>query len=100
MVKEIDNKTLGRNRLTSRVSGTLEKRTAGAFSIRNISSRATSFPNAVRLGRKTDSLPTSNHGIAFRAWEIWNEEGRPKHREIEHWLRAEEELLPRRVANG
>ncbi|NLF25405.1 MAG: DUF2934 domain-containing protein [Deltaproteobacteria bacterium] len=30
--------------------------------------------------------------IALRAWEIWQAEGCPQGREIEHWLRAEAEL--------
>jgi hypothetical protein len=30
--------------------------------------------------------------IAARAYEIWQQEGKPQGRETEHWLRAEEEL--------
>lgn len=30
--------------------------------------------------------------IAKRAYAIWEREGRPKGREVEHWLRAEAEL--------
>ncbi len=34
----------------------------------------------------------SHDMISHRAWEIWNEEGCPQGRELEHWLRAEREL--------
>jgi hypothetical protein len=33
-----------------------------------------------------------NAAIAHRAWEIWQREGCPDGRELEHWLRAEQEL--------
>ena len=30
--------------------------------------------------------------IAKRAYEIWEQDGRPEGREAEHWLRAEQEI--------
>lgn len=33
-----------------------------------------------------------DHHIRQRAYEIWEEEGRPEGREAEHWRRAEEEF--------
>lgn len=31
--------------------------------------------------------------IALRAWEIWQREGCPEGRDLDHWLRAERELM-------
>jgi hypothetical protein len=31
--------------------------------------------------------------IALRAWEIWQKEGCPEGRALNHWLRAEQELM-------
>ena len=40
-------------------------------------------------------MPTSDvqYQISQRAYEIWEEEGRPDGREAEHWRRAESEIL-------
>ena len=42
---------------------------------------------------RTDAVDHS--AIAHRAWEIWQREGCPEGRELEHWLKAEQELLSR-----
>ena len=34
----------------------------------------------------------SNEEISKRAWEIWDQEGRPEGRSEEHWNRAREEI--------
>jgi len=34
----------------------------------------------------------SQEDVAIRAWEIWEQEGRPEGRSAEHWNRAQEEL--------
>lgn len=34
----------------------------------------------------------SDAAVAERAYGIWEQEGRPEGREIEHWLRAEAEM--------
>lgn len=31
-------------------------------------------------------------GVQLRAYELWEAEGRPTGREVEHWLRAEAEV--------
>ncbi len=36
---------------------------------------------------------TDRDSIARRAFEIWEAEGRPEGREVEHWLRAEFEVI-------
>src|ERR1700693_1247896 len=38
----------------------------------------------------------SEHGDAIRerAYSIWDEEGRPHGKHLDHWLRAESEILP------
>ena len=36
--------------------------------------------------------------IRERAFELWEGEGRPEGREMEYWLRAEQELAPLSVA--
>ncbi len=33
--------------------------------------------------------------ISRRAYELWEQEGRPESRDLEHWLRAEQELRAR-----
>ena len=46
-------------------------------------------------GTHGDDLPSVqlDHAvIARRAWEIWQNEGCPAGREVEHWLQAEKEL--------
>jgi hypothetical protein len=43
------------------------------------------------LGDKTPA-ETRHKQIAFKAWQIWREEGCPEGREILHWLQAEREL--------
>lgn len=32
--------------------------------------------------------------IALRAYDLWEQEGRPNGKDLEHWLRAEAELAP------
>lgn len=44
----------------------------------------------------TESSSSSEfEAIAFRAWQIWQEEGCPEGRDKEHWLRAEKEMSRR-----
>ena len=38
------------------------------------------------------SLAISREDIAERAHKIWEQEGRPLGHDLEHWLRAEQEL--------
>ncbi|MCB0322845.1 MAG: DUF2934 domain-containing protein [Bdellovibrionales bacterium] len=46
-------------------------------------------PNTVGSG----ALP-AHEAIAQRAFEIWLERGRPHGQDVQHWLEAEQELLP------
>lgn len=51
------------------------------------------------------STSTSHHGltadaIARRAYEIWEQEGRPENRDLHHWLRAEQELVAQQSSSG
>jgi len=44
------------------------------------------------------STSVSHHGltaeaISRRAYELWEQEGRPESRDLHHWLRAEQQLL-------
>jgi hypothetical protein len=43
-------------------------------------------------GRSASMKPDRHAEIAKRAYAIWEKEGRPDGRAIEHWLRAEVEL--------
>jgi hypothetical protein len=38
--------------------------------------------------------------VSRRAYELWEQEGRPEGRELEHWLRAEGELRSRRTGES
>ena len=38
---------------------------------------------------------TSEHEIAIRAFEIWQAEGSPHGRDLDHWYAAERELRPK-----
>ena len=41
--------------------------------------------------RESSATPDQTE-IALRAWEIWQREGCPEGRDLDHWLRAEQEL--------
>lgn len=47
------------------------------------------FPETVLLSIPAE--PTEG-SIALRAYALWEEEGRPAGKDVEHWLRAEREL--------
>ena len=36
--------------------------------------------------------PSPEQAIRERAYAIWQEEGRPEGRDVDHWLRAEDEI--------
>ena len=42
--------------------------------------------------RAVENGPIGQGAIEKRAWEIWQNEGCPTGRELEHWLQAEREL--------
>lgn len=39
-----------------------------------------------------EKKPLDHAAVSQRAWEIWQNEGCPSGKELEHWLRAESEL--------
>jgi Protein of unknown function (DUF2934). len=43
--------------------------------------------------------PVTQEQIAKRAYEIWNERGRPSGCDVDHWVEAERELLGRNSNN-
>lgn len=45
-----------------------------------------------RSSSKSREKAPDNDAIAKRAWEIWQREGCPEGREMDHWLQAEREL--------
>lgn len=49
-------------------------------------------PEKVVIERQRKAL-ISPDDIALRAWQLWQEEGCPSGKELEHWCRAEKELL-------
>jgi hypothetical protein len=65
--------------------------------------RATRIPKSTTTapGAPTPKLlaapgpAASQDQIARRAYQIWEQTGRPAHRELEHWLQAERELQSR-----
>ena len=44
---------------------------------------------------EVSSCKIDSAAIAHRAWEIWQREGCPEGRALEHWLQAERELSAR-----
>lgn len=53
----------------------------------------------------SQSTSTAHRGltaeaISRRAYEIWEQEGRPESRDLHHWLRAEQELLAEQNGSG
>src|SRR6202035_180062 len=53
------------------------------------------FEELKGLGESHVAQEDPQIGIRLRAYAIWEEEGRPNGRHIEHWQRAEEEAEPR-----
>ena len=60
-------------------------------------------PTKTKLGRSGSAAPSIladvtversllRDEVARRAYEIWEREGNPSGRDLEHWVRAEEEL--------
>ena len=48
-----------------------------------------------RTASKADqalSAPPDREQVAFRAYQIWQEQGQPEGRDIDHWVRAEQEV--------
>ena len=45
------------------------------------------------IGEVSTPIAVDRELIERRAWEIWKDEGCPEGREMDHWLRAEREIL-------
>lgn len=58
-------------------------------------SKATTTETKKSLSSKVEKSSTKpgHDDIALAAWDIWQKEGRPEGRHIEHWLAAEEKLI-------
>jgi hypothetical protein len=53
----------------------------------------------------SSSTSVAHHGltaeaISRRAYELWEQEGRPESRDLHHWLRAEQQLLAEQGQGG
>lgn len=57
-----------------------------AVSVMNENSSSNSSTSAPHHGLTAEA-------ISRRAYELWEQEGRPENRDLHHWLRAEKELL-------
>ena len=55
-------------------------------------------PEVVAAIASGDGHDTSEQAIRERAYAIWEEEGRPEARHLDHWLRAEAEINRAAVA--
>lgn len=82
-LSETESKPAKRKRSTS----TSKKTSASGTSRTRRPSTAKSAPKA-----KAAPVDVGHEAIAERAWSIWQEQGCPAGRELEHWLQAEEEL--------
>ena len=55
-------------------------------------------PEVVAAIASGDGPIADKHAIRERAYAIWEEEGRPEARHLDHWLRAEAEINRAAVA--
>lgn len=49
---------------------------------------------------ETSSAHPSSETISRRAYELWEQEGRPEGNDMRHWFQAEQELAGRNGRNG
>lgn len=49
-------------------------------------------PTAAATDESDQQQPTREQAIRERAYAIWEEEGRPDGRDLDHWRRAEQEI--------
>jgi Protein of unknown function (DUF2934) len=49
-------------------------------------------PTAAAVDESDQQQPTREQAIRERAYAIWEEEGRPDGRDLDHWRRAEQEI--------
>jgi len=77
---------------------------------RRLSAREPFVPSAVSgksethrsFGRKVMQQGSGDERVRARAYELWEKDGRPEGREMDYWLKAEEELnaTPRQEEGG
>jgi hypothetical protein len=90
MPKSTDSKV---TRVTRKAaSGTVAGKTATSSSASSMSTAGTAVVSSV-TGPAQASVSLTPDVVAARAYAIYLEEGRPEGRELEHWTRAEAELL-------
>jgi hypothetical protein len=78
------------------VSKVTRKTTGGAVAAKKTSATATTTTASSATTAADDRTamgPPTAEMVAARAYEIYLEEGRPEGRQLEHWVRAETELL-------
>jgi len=76
----------------SKVTRVSRKAAGGAVAAKTASTSSSMASSAV-AGSKAAVAPPTAEMVAARAYAIYLEEGRPKSRQLEHWIRAEAELL-------
>ena len=67
------------------------RKTGGAVAAKT--STTSSTTSSTTLAASATKSSATSEMVALRAYEIYLEEGRPEGRELEHWIRAEAELL-------
>ena len=78
-------------------SKTAAKSIASESSPRKTSAKSKTATDSCACQVEVSRVSSLNKGldhaaIAHRAWEIWQHEGCPEGRDMEHWLQAEKEL--------
>ena len=48
--------------------------------------------NSAKLISNWANVELDHEHITFAAYYLWNQEGRPQGRDLDHWLRAQEQL--------
>ncbi len=69
------------------------KKKSALASTSGASASGSTCSSKVEVSRTASAKPTLDRAvIAHRAWEIWQREGCPEGKDLEHWLKAEKEL--------
>ena len=76
---------MAKTKASSKSSSTAKAKTASKSS-----TKTTAKPK--RATAKQSSASVTSQEIAERAYQMWEQEGYPSGRELEHWVAAEQEL--------
>lgn len=57
-------------------------------------------PNPTTASSVTSPTPASADAISRRAYELWEQDGKPDGNDLQHWLQAERELSGGQQSNG